>query len=202
MLTITVIKIIVKLKNIIMTQEEKIKIWDATEPTIAEVKEYLKRLCGQTPLQLVFRNQKKELVYSNTILTDHTFVGILVSQTIFFAQGYTVNELKKEENGELKEVYAKDVFNWVENNPLFPPNSRPLLKSDRQLLSYYKQDFLNTLEILEYHRVKMPYYRYDIGWLEGNNDSRVLLDNNGETLLNYFLQCYGDIWVCNSEIAK
>lgn len=191
-----------KLKNIIMKQEEKFKIWDATEPTVAEVKEYLNRLCGQTPLQLVFRNQKKELVYSDTILTDHTFVGILVSQTIFFARGYTAEDAAKDEQGELKEVYAKDVFSWVENNPLFPPNSRPLLKSDRELLSHYDKELLNTLAILEYHRLKMPYYRYDIGWLEGNDDSVFLTDNNGETRLNYFLQCYGDIWICHSEIAE
>lgn len=185
-----------------MTQEEKFKIWDATSPQITEVKEYLNRLCGKAPLQLVFRSPQKELVYSYQILAEHTFVGILVSQTIFFAKGYTVEDAKKEKKGELKEVYAKDVFNWVENNPLFPPNSRPLLKRDRQLLSHYNKELLNTLAVLEYHRLKMPYYRYDIGWLEGNNDSIVLIDNNGETRLNYFLQCYGDIWICNSEIAK
>lgn len=183
-----------------MTQEEKFKIWDATSPEIREVKEYLNRLCGQTPLKLVFRNAEQKPVCSNTILADHTFVGILVSKTVFFARGYTVKEVSKDPSGELKEVFAKDIFQWVQNNPLFPPNSRPILENDRRLLAHYAKDLHNTLEILKYHNLKMPYFRHEIGWLQGNDESVSVLHFDGSTRLNYYLAGYGDIWICNSEM--
>ena len=183
-----------------MTQEEKFKIWDATSPEIREVKEYLNRLCGQTPLQLVFRNAGQTPVCSNTILAAHTFVGILVSKTVFFARGYTVKEVAKGERGVLKEVFAKDIFQWVQNNPLFPPNSRPMLEKDRRLLDHYAKDLYNTLEILKYHNLQMPYFRHEIGWLQGNDDSVFVSYSDGETRLNCYLAGYGDIWICNSDM--
>lgn len=50
-----------------MTQDEKFAIWDATHPEVKEVREYLDRLCGKTPLPLVYLYPKEH--YSR-VVTD------------------------------------------------------------------------------------------------------------------------------------
>lgn len=177
-----------------MNLQEKFKIWDATSPTVTEVKAYLNRLCGKTPLTLVYKRPDGKVLRTDKVETDKKFIGIMIEDTVFFARGFTRADITEEQ----KDVCAADIRAWTKVNPEFPPFSYPVTETECLLLAAHREELDTTVECLAWHNLSMPRFSKNlgVGWLcEENTDCR---HEDGDTCLSRYLEMYGDIWICNS----
>ena len=190
-----------------MNKEEKFKIWDATAPTVSEVREYLDRICGTTPLPLVFKTEDGKLLFDNQI-RDYPFVGILIENMIFYAKGFS-NRDRYDENGctlLYHNLSVQDVENWVKQNiDAFAPDAHPVYENNAVLLYKHQDELRQTAEILEYHKpfkqdLRLPkLHKSLIPWFEEGTSSTTVYHIDGETRSSYFLESFGDLWVCSKK---
>ena len=188
-----------------MKTEEKFKIWDATEPSIPEIRDYLNRICGKAPLTLVYKNTDGTLKYCHEVLNE-PFVGIMIEDIIFYAKGFE-NKDMYDENCKLvwPDISVENVNKWLsQNSQLFPTKPHLLNKRDALLLSTKQKDLNLTLQILDYHHsknssLKMPKFRYSVGWHDSNRYSTSVFYANGSTTMKRYLEEYGDFWFCSDK---
>lgn len=190
-----------------MNKEEKFKIWDATFPSVSEVKEYLDRICGTTPLPLVFKTDNGKFLFDNQI-RDFPFVGVLIENMIFYAKGFSSRD-RYEENGctlLYHNLSVKDIDNWIKQNiDAFAPNAHPVYENNAVLLYKHQDELRQTAEILEYHQafkkdLRLPkLHQKLIPWFQEKPTSTDAYHIDGMTRASYFLESFGDFWICSKK---
>lgn len=181
-----------------MTQEEKFKIWDATNPEVKEVKAYLARMCGQTPLPLVYQTDDVQKKVVTTVLPDKkgNLVGILIDEnTMLFLRAVTAKDIKQLlENSSICVLREPNVNALVKAQFTDFPNPRAATKQDIKLLDKKRADVLTTFDILDYHGVKLPKPCWEhLGRL--NKGADVVERWDGDTRIDYYVEAYGDLLV-------
>ena len=190
-----------------MRKEEKFKIWDATSPDVSEVREYLDRLCGTTPLPLVFKAEDGKFLYDNQI-HNLPFVGILIEDTIFYARGFSNRDRYDKNSCSLlyRDLSVGDIENWIKQNiDTFASDAHPVYEQDAVLLHKHRDKLLQTIKILDYHRISGKDMRLPklhdtlIPWVKKNPSSISVYHLDGMTRTSFFLEVFGDLWVCSKK---
>jgi len=191
-----------------MTQKEKFEVWDATHPEVKEVRAYLDRLCGKTPLPLVYLYQEEN---SSKVVTDvlpdekDHLVGILLNEkTVLYLKAFTKNDFYSlYDRDSVYDAIEQDINSWIKKQFTVLPNAHAATKQDIELLYKKEANILTTMEILDYHGIKLPRWKY-LGWL--NKGAHDIEDSEGVTRIYYFLESDGDLLVFSDysadEIAK
>lgn len=175
-----------------MNKEEKFKVWDATNPKVRDVKEYLARLCQKASVPLVYKNTDGQFVYTKQFIPGGAFVGIMLGSTIFFSKGF-----RKEDIPEGKDIIRiQDIYDWVQKSGFYPQHARPLTKDDARLLDVHGKQFRNTLDILEYHELFMPEFFHEIVWLDTISGEELCSGWSYTFHINSYLESGGHIWIC------
>lgn len=181
-----------------MNRNEKFAVWDATHPQIAEVKAYLDRLCGKTPLNLVYKDGN-DLIVNNQIKPKQLkqLVGILLDdETVLHLRAFTYDDAKPLLDGDSGNISTRMVVAWVSSQMATFSNARPAQEADIKLLDRHKDKLKTTLEVLDYHGVKLPKFgKNGQVWLSTNPDSVFCKHWNGEGRLEYYLQWFCDILI-------
>lgn len=181
-----------------MKQEEKFAIWDATHPEVREVRAYLDRLCGKTPLPLVYQTEDADKKVVTDVLPDETanLVGILIDEnTLMYLKAITAKDIKQLlENSSICVLRETNVNAWVKEQFTDFPNPRAATKQDIKLLDKKRADVLTTFDILDYHGVKLPKPCWEhLGRL--NKGADVVERWDGDTRIDYYVEAYGDLLV-------
>lgn len=181
-----------------MTQQEKFEIWDATHPEVKEVRAYLDRMCGKTPLPLVYFKTKEDVTVGRDVLPDKlaNLVGILISEdTVMFLKAITARDIKQLlENSSICVLRETNVNALVKEQFTDFPNPRAATKQDIKLLDKKRADVLTTFDILDYHGVKLPKPCWEhLGRL--NKGADVVERWDGDTRIDYYVEAYGDLLV-------
>lgn len=184
-----------------MKTEEKFKIWDATSPSISEVEAYLDRLCGKTPLQLIYKTTDNKFLYVNEVIANGNFIGIVINDMVLYAKSFNKQDIPPGK----QDLAVKFICRWIAANPLYSENAHPVYKNDVRLLEGNFNDFITTMKILKYHKVKIPEIKYYdmIAWVkpatdENSNDYFCSHDDGGARL-DHYLEMYGDILICSPK---
>ena len=197
---IITISIYVKLKIQLMTKEEKFAIWDATHPEVCEVRAYLDRLCGTTPLPLVFATKDGYKVtkdfFADKMQETSNLVGILLNEnTVLHLEAFSkedCNQLMKSFSGCV--LREGDINAWIKGKFTDFSGIRVATEHDIKLLDKKRADVLTTFDILGYHGVKLPKPCWEcLGWLR-INDSTVQYWDGGAEIYHY-LKTYGDLLI-------
>ena len=186
-----------------MTQDEKFAIWDATHPEVKEVRAYLDRLCGKTPLPLVYLYPKEH--YSRVVTDvlpeekDH-LAGILLNEnTVLYLKAFTKKDFKSLfDKDSVDNATEQCISAWVKSQFSTLPNARAATKQDIELLYKKGERVLTTMEILDYHGIKLPRWKY-LGWL--NKGSYEIEDSEGSARIYHFLEVYGDLLIFSDYSA-
>ena len=180
-----------------MNRNEKFAVWDATHPQIIEVKEYLDRLCGKTPLNLVYKDGN-DLIVTNQIKQKklQQLVGILLNdETVLHLRAFTYDDAKPLFGTE-GDIDTRTICTWVSSQMATFSNARPAQEADIKMLDRHKDKLKTTLEVLDYHGVKLPKFgKNGQVWLSANPDSVFCKHRNGESRLEYYLQWFCDILI-------
>lgn len=193
-----------------MTQQEKFEIWDATHPEIKEVRAYLDRMCGKTPLPLLYLNprENKANVTRDVLIEEKDrLVGIFLDEnTVVYLKSLTKDSISSLYEGDaVWGLTDKEVKAWVKNHFTDLPNVRAATKKDIKLLNNKRHLFSTTLEILQYHHLDTPHLSSThLGWIKDN--AYTVEHWDGETRIFYYLEHCGDLLVFSDytadEIAK
>ena len=190
-----------------MTKEEKFAIWDVTHPEVKEVRAYLDRLCGKTPLPLVYLSEETHQRVITDVLPeekDH-LIGILLNEnTVLYLKAFTKDDFKSlYDRVSVNNATEQDISAWVERQFTTLPNARAATEQDIELLYKKGERVLTTMEILDYHGIKLPRWKY-LGWL--NKGSYEIEDSEGSARIYYFLEDDGDLLIfsdySDDEIVK
>ena len=131
-----------------MEKEEIFRIFNACQPTVAQVREYLEKMSGNSQFDLIFRKDGKEY-FSKTIAPNMgELVGIIVDKTIFYAKQMTYNDVKK-----LNKINARTVFEFAKN---IHSLAMPMNMKAFNLLKNHQEDFYELsqkLEVLGYPKI-------------------------------------------------
>ena len=77
-----------------MEKEEIFRIFDACRPTVAQVREYLERISGVSPFDLIFFKDGKEIITKKIAPNMGELVGVVVDKTIFYVKPMTFDDVK------------------------------------------------------------------------------------------------------------
>ncbi len=176
-----------------MEKEELFRIFDACQPTVTQVREYLKRISDISPFDLIFRKDGKETITKKIAPNMGELVGIVVEKNVFFVKPMSFDDVK-DLNAP---VTAETVFDFGKK---IYSKAIPLNENVIQLLKKNKNTFLQVAEILEIHGYSKQYtqdqyllfstvnnksfgdgFDFDIGYV-------------GEVNISYFLESHGNIY--------
>lgn len=188
-----------------MTQQEKFEIWDATHPEVKEVRAYLDRICGKTPLPLLYLYPKevdRKITQDVLVEEKDRLVGILLNEnTVVYLRALTKDDISSLYEGDaVWSVTDKEIKAWVKNHFTDLPNVRAATEKDIKLLSLKRSAFSVTLDILQYHGLNVPRPSFThLGWIKDN--SYVIKHWEGETRIFYYLESSGDLLVFSDYTA-
>jgi hypothetical protein len=195
-----------------MTQEEKFRIWSATDPTIAEVETFLNRLKDKTncktKLPLVYYKHKKKFEeYSFLPDCRAQLYGIKLSEgSMLCTQSITKQNFEEIEGWAQKtieeQLHQDDYLMTVEariNQWVMKRYSNSFCalaanEDDIMLMLKNKDALLHTLEVLSAHGVNIPKIDWEtLVWInEGEDycqgfrekyDVKEYLENKGDILI-------------------
>lgn len=176
-----------------MEKEEIFRIFDACQPTIAQVREYLEKISKESPLELVFRKNGKDSITKKIDRNMGELVGIVVGTTIFYTKVMTWNDVKFMNS----EVTAKDVFAFGQK---IHPKAIPLNDTVIEILREKRRVFLQIAEMLELSGFPKTYTQKKyLLFNQKDKDTRSIYCNtesnhNALISISYFLKNYGDIY--------
>lgn len=180
-----------------MEKEEIFRVFDACQPTVAQVREYLEKISSNSPFDLIFRKDGKEIITKHISQNMGELVGIVVKKTVFFVKPMSfddVKDLNAPVTAEMVFDFGKKIYS----------KAIPLNDDVIQLLKKNKNTFLQVAEILEIHGYSKQYTQDQ--YLLFNN----IKDKNfgegfdfdieyvGEVNISYFLEAIGNIYFCAS----
>ena len=124
-----------------MEKEEIFRVFNACQPTVAQVREYLEKIASDSPFDLIFRKDGKEYFSKKITPNMGELVGIVVDKTIFYAQPMTYADVQK-----LDTVNTRTVFDFAKS---IHPLAAPINMKAFTLLKDYQKDFRELSEKLE-----------------------------------------------------
>ncbi len=125
------------------------KVVQSLDLTIAELTEYLEKLCSQTPLPLLCKTLNGVYVATNTISTGLDVTGIILKDRVLYLKALTYDE-------GCRLASINDLDGWVRKN--FPEVPGAHLTSPDDIKSVMDTPlFQLTLEILEYNKHDIPW---------------------------------------------
>lgn len=179
-----------------MTKDELFRVMDALNPSLSDVRDYLDRMCGVTPMELVYLKDGK-FVFSNSYeanSADELF-GFSIPDTKKIICRKTLNrDCIKKLDLENHATLAQNIQDWLVRE-FYPFKARTAQEKDIDVFYKHRGAFRETLEILQYKGVsELPkpnhvfpaWFRAKIG---------VCSDFNGMSNLPHYLRCYGDILI-------
>jgi hypothetical protein len=125
--------------------------------TIEEWTEYLERLCSQTPLTLLHKNEDGWYVATRTIYPGLEVTGIVLNDRVLYLKALTYDEGCRLTRKNVQEtVNALD--GWVRENFPEAPYAHLASPDDVELMMDEKlaPQLQLTLEILEHNKYKIP----------------------------------------------
>ena len=145
-----------------MTEKERFRVWDATDPSVGEIKKYLQQKCSQTPLPLLYIPEDFDYCVHNdwNVLAgkEATFIGVLLDEkTLLYLKTLTKDDLKDN----------FDINAWIkEQFTIFP--SRAATEQDIIKIKENRSKLEETFEILDYHGINnLPRLCWDtLVWLK------------------------------------
>lgn len=179
-----------------MEKEEIFRIFDACRPTVAQVREYLERISGVSPFDLIFFKDGKEIITKKIAPNMGELVGVVVDKTIFYVKPMTFDEVKDLpmpvttevvfDFGKKIHVNAKPIDEFAMN--VFAANSHNFLRLSDMLAvfgydSCFNQDKYLLIAKNDGEHTGQYWYR---------NLGEFGLD--GETDIAHFLESYGNIY--------
>ncbi len=185
-----------------MKRDELFRIWDATNPTFDDIKAYLDRFCGTTPLELAFKDKNGNIFYQNTIDKNSVFLGIVVDGTIFYSRGFTKDDMYHKDGVSLQyeDLSVGDVTAWIKKAAFFPQTAHLVSEVDRQKLDRNWHDFMTTVKILKHHGIEMPKFVSEIFWFNTDNPNSCFAhDSDGNCKMQYYLD-KEDYWICSVKL--
>lgn len=173
-----------------MTREEIFRILDAMKPEIVDIKAYLDRMCGVSPLCLVSQKNGKFQV-SNKLENIADIIGIMLSDDKSFLclrpvtiKDFMTLEKSDEPAGALVQKFIKATY---------PANSRAATQDDVLQLERDLGKLWKAFSMLIYHgRNELPRLER-LGWLD--ESLQYIEQWEATTKLDYFLEMCGDILV-------
>lgn len=185
-----------------MKREEMFRIWDATQPKVEDVKLYLDRICGKTPLLLAWK-EKDKLTFSYEIKKEAAFVGFIIEDTLFHSRSFTYQDMF-DKNGKpfFNELKVGNILGWMENHKSiyhFTNETHPLKRSEAWLLELCCDKVKDTIDILDYHNLKVEDTAEDkLAFLTDDEAEVSCKRLIGSTRLSYFLETGGVFWFCTN----
>ena len=93
------------------------------------------------------------------------------------------------------DVHSEDIDTWVSKNMSEFSDARPAREADIKLLDRYKVKLGITLEVLDYHHVKLPKIELRNAQIWPKPNTVNCCYWNGEIRTNYHLEFFGDILI-------
>ena len=185
-----------------MKRDELFRIWDATNPTFDDIKAYLDRFCGTTPLELAFKDKNGNIFYQNTIDKNSVFLGVVVDGTIFYSRGFTQDDMYHKDGVSLRyeDLSVGDVTAWIRETDIFPKTAHLVREVDCAKLEANRQDFTTTVKILKHHGIEMPKFCRYIYWFNTEYLSSTTAHYwDGHCTMQYYLD-KDDYWICSNKL--
>ena len=177
-----------------MEKEEIFRIFDACKPTVAVVREYLERISGLAPFDVIFLQNGIERITNQLAPNLGEPVGVVMDRTIFYFRSLC----KDDFDANIENLTVEDVLSFAKklHSKAFPFNnlSMDVLCRNRVLLS-------ETLEMLRVFGYKTPFFgdsyllfnHYNPSSQEGEYFDFQHGDD-GKTNILHFLRSYGNIY--------
>ena len=159
-----------------MEKEEIFRVFDACQPTVAQVREYLEKISSDSPFDLIFRKDGKEYFSKKITPNMGELVGIVVDKTIFYVQPLTFDNLKDLPMPVTTEV----VFNFGKNIHV---NAKPW---NEYALNVFVANYHDLLCLSD----KLAVFGYPSCF---NQDKYLLLKNDGGHCGQYWYTHSGDV---------
>ncbi|MBO5039121.1 MAG: hypothetical protein J6C85_06700 [Alphaproteobacteria bacterium] len=179
-----------------MTQDELFRVMDALNPSLSQVKAYLDRMCGVTPMELVYLKDGK-FGFSNSYEANSAddLFGFSIPNTKKIICRKTLNrDCIKKLDLENDATLSQNIQDWLARE-FYPFKARTAQKNDIDVLYKHLGAFRATLETLQYKGVsllpKLPYR--GPAWIRAK--SEYCYDHDGMSNLLHYLKCYGDILI-------
>lgn len=177
-----------------MDKKDLFRVFDACQPTVAQVREYLERISGNSPFDLIFVDDGKEKITRNLNYNMGSLLGVVIESTVFYTQ-----IMSKEDNNDDRDLTADDIFAFGRK---IHPKARPLSKADVLLLGRYKKEYEtlgDMLKVFGYSNLPPLQNYYLLLKKAGNytfaDDINLLGYNEGNTNIAHFLH-FRNIMFC------
>lgn len=175
-----------------MQKEEIFRVFDACQPTVAQVKEYLERISGVSPFDLIFKKDGKEY-FSKKIAPDMgELVGVVVDKTVFYVKPLTFDDVKDLP----MPIMAQTVFDFGEK---IYAKAKPWDDAALNVLALHRNDLLLLSDMLVvfgyapcFKQEKFLLLKRDSGKFGQYFNFSFVCD--GETDIVHFLRFYGNIY--------
>ena len=131
-----------------MNTQEVFRVFDACQPTVAQVQEYLERISGHSPFNLIFAKDGKEKVSQKLDYNLGQLVGVVIESTIYYTQ-----VMSKKDNPNDKDVSFNDLFAFGRQ---IHPKARPLNLKDLKLLGKHKKEYKKLCDMLSVFGYSAP----------------------------------------------
>lgn len=181
-----------------MTNQELFRIFDACQPSVIQVKEYLKRISGVSPFDLIFVKGNLNKITNKINPNTGELVGIVIEKTIFYIKGF-----EKKEVPDGQKITTDDVFAFAKK--LYPKSrALPMTLENLQTLAKNREKFEDLCQMLSVFGYEPPLLQ-EAYLLLGENGSSTCGDYytadgspDGATDISSFIKNYGKIFYCES----
>lgn len=124
-----------------MDKKDLFRVFDACQPTVAQVREYLERISGNSPFDLIFIDNGKEKITRKLDYNMGKLLGVVIETTVFYTQ-----TMSNEDNKDERRLTANAIFAFGRK---IHPKARPLSEADILLLRKYKEKYEALSDMLE-----------------------------------------------------
>lgn len=169
---------------------------DALNPSLSQVKDYLDRMCGVTPMELVYLKDG-EFVFSNSydVHSADELFGFSIPNTKKIICRKTLNrDCIKQLDLENHATLAQNIKDWLARE-FYPFKARVAVKNDIDVLYKHLGAFRATLETLQYKGVSLLPKLHHGGPAWFRTKSGCCYDFDCISNLPHYLRCYGDILI-------
>lgn len=176
------------------------RVFDACQPTVAQVRDYLERISGNSPFDLIFINDEKTKITKNLDYNLGSLFGVVIETTVFYTQ-----VLSQKDNKDNRRFSTEDVFAF--GNKIYH-KAHPLNKEAIQLLGKNKEAYEalgNMLEVFGYYNLPPLQEHYLILEEAGNSTYADTSDlsgfSDGGSDIAYFLKSKNIVFCSNWMVS-
>lgn len=157
-----------------MDTQDMFRVFDACRPSVPQVLEYLERISGHSPFDLIFSKDGKETI-TNQISRDlGELIGIVINRTVFYAKGLGRKDVISKEN----DITVNDLFEFAKT---LHSKARPMNKKALEILNKNSENYekvFNSLKVFGYSALPLQ-DRYQVFEKPCNEDCVHTLNISG-----------------------